>query len=328
MRNLPIALSLLATALPAGASQPSPLRPVSTYSIVARDPVTGDFGVAVQSHWFSVGPLVPWAQAGVGAVATQSFVDVRYGPEGLRLMAEGATAEEALRELMAADESPQVRQVAMVDGEGRVAIHTGKRCIQAAGHRLGEGYSVQANLMDKDTVPAAMARAFEAAEGDLATRMIEALAAAQAEGGDIRGKQSAAILVVRGESTGPAWSDVLVDLRIEDHPDPIAELRRLHQIHRGYAHMNAGDVAVEEGDLEAAEREYAAAEALLPGNLEARYWHAVALANAGEVDRAVEIFGEVFEKGDNWRRLTPRLADVGLLPSDPEILDHILEAAN
>lgn len=183
----------------------APLRPVATYSIVARDPATGELGVAVQSHWFGVGAIVPFAEAGVGAVATQSFVDPSYGPLGLELVRAGRTAPEALAGLLEADPHPDVRQVAMIDAAGNVAAHTGENAIIAAGHHTGENYSVQANLMGSETVWPAMVTAFEAARGDLAERMLAALEAAQAEGGDIRGRQSAALVVVSGEPTGRPW---------------------------------------------------------------------------------------------------------------------------
>ena len=193
-----LALLLTALALPCTAGE-VPRRPVHTYSIVARDAATGDLGVAVQSHWFSVGSAVPWAEPGVGAVATQSFTEPSYGPLGLALMKAGKSAPEALKALLAADGDREVRQVAMVDAQGRSAAHTGAKCIQAAGHEVGEGFTVEANLMDKATVWPAMAKAFKGAKGDLADRLLAALRAAQAEGGDIRGQQSAAILVVKGK---------------------------------------------------------------------------------------------------------------------------------
>ncbi|HET9480312.1 MAG TPA: DUF1028 domain-containing protein, partial [Candidatus Polarisedimenticolia bacterium] len=265
---------LLGHACVAGAAEPSPVRPAHTYSIVARDPVTGDLGVAVQSHWFSVGALVPWAEAGVGAIATQSFVRVEYGPDGLALMREGVPAPEALRRLVAADEGREVRQVAMIDSTGRVAAHTGSRCIQAAGHTVGKDHSVQANLMLDSGVWPAMGRAFETSNGDLAERMLAALEAAEAMGGDIRGRQSAAILVVRGRKSERPWSDRLLDLRVEDHAEPIRELRRLVTLWRAYERMNAGDLAVEKNDVDGAVREYAAAEAMVPGMHEFLFWHA------------------------------------------------------
>ncbi len=318
--------ALLLAALAAAGPDPAPRRPVHTYSIVARDPATGELGVAVQSHWFSVGALVPWAEAGVGAVATQSFVEPSYGPLGLAMMRAGRGAPEALRGLLAADEHPEVRQVAMVDAQGRVAAHTGKACIQAAGQQVGTGFSVQANLMANDQVWPAMARAFEAAKGDLADRMLAALEAAQAAGGDIRGQQAAALVVVAGRSSGRPWDDRIFDLRVEDHLAPLAELRRLLSVARAYRHMNAGDLAVERKDLPAAEREYGAAARLLPGSAEVIYWHAVALASAGQVERSLPLFARAFALDPAWRTLTPRLPSAGLLPDDPALLRRIVEA--
>ena len=301
-----------------------PLRPVHTYSIVARDPRTGEMGVAVQSHWFSVGSNVAWAEAGVGAVATQSFIDPSYGRNGLDLMRGGASAGEALKALLAKDEGRDVRQVAMLDARGRVAAHTGAKCIEAAGDHVGAGYSVQANLMANDRVWPAMARAFESARGDLAERMLAALDAAQGVGGDIRGRQSAAIVVVKAESTGKPWADRLFDLRVDDHPEPLRELRRLVRLQRAYNHMNAGDAAVERKDNEGALREYAAAEALVPDNIEMVYWHAVALANMNRVEEALPLFRRVFAADPNWRTLTPRLVKSGILPDDRKLIDRIV----
>lgn len=300
---------ILALAASAGAAE----RPVHTYSIVARDALTGELGVAVQSHWFSVGPVVPWAEAGVGAVATQSLVDVTYGPLGLEMMRAGRSAEEALRGLVAADSRADIRQVAMVDAAGVVAVHTGARCIAAAGHRTGAGYSVQANLMLRDTVWDAMARAYETASGDLAERMLAALEAAQAEGGDIRGQQSAALLVVSGKRTDTPWGGRLVDLRVEDSPQPLVELRRLLRLHRAYTHMNAGDLAMEKDDLDAAVREYGAAEALVPDSAEMLFWHAITLAGAGRLEAARPLLGRAYALEPNWRTVVERLPAAGLL---------------
>jgi len=302
----------------------SPVRPVATYSIVARDAKTGEMGVAVQSHWFNVGGMVPWARAGVGAVATQSMVDPGYGADGLALMAQGMTPAQALGQLMTADEHPEIRQVAMINAAGLVAAHTGARCIGYAGHVIGQGYSVQANLMGPPTVPQAMAAAYEAVRGPLAERLVAALAAAQTEGGDIRGRQSAAILVVKAEATGRKWNDVLVDLRVEDNPDPVMELTRLLQLHRGYEMMNAGDLAVEEENLRGANYYYGEAERILGGNPEARYWHAIALANADQIDLALPLFGKTFYADENWRVLTPRLVKAGFLTIDDADLTRIM----
>jgi uncharacterized Ntn-hydrolase superfamily protein len=301
-----------------------PLRPVHTFSIVARDPATGELGVAVQSHWFSVGSIVAWAEAGVGAVATQSFVDPSYGKNGLDLMRGGKSAPDTLKELLEKDEGREVRQVAMIDAQGRVDAWTGKNDIQAAGHIVGKDFSVQANLMLNDKVWPAMARAFESTKGDLAERMLAALDAAQAAGGDIRGRQSAALIVVTGKPTGQAWKDRTFDLRVDDSPEPLLELRRLVKLQRAYNHMNAGDLAVEKKDNEGALREYGAAEKLVPNNAEMIYWHAVALVNMGRLEESLPLFRKVFAMDRNWITLTPRLPKSGLLPDDPKIIQRIV----
>jgi len=304
----------------------STLRPVHTYSIVARDPGTGQLGVAVQSHWFSVGALVPWAEAGVGAVATQSFVDVRYGAEGLERMRAGASAQDALDALIRADPAPAVRQVAMIDANGRVAQFTGKQCIQHAGQYAGDNFAVQANLMVKEGVPEAMATAYRATPGSLAERLLAALEAAQAVGGDLRGKQSAAILVVRGESTGKVWEDRLVDLHIEDHVTPLKELRRLLKLSTAYHHMNLGDHALEQNHVDAALLHYGKAEALAPDNLEMKFWHAVSLANAGRVQDSLPLFAAVFKQDGKWKQLVSRLAAAELLTVDQAVVQKIVNA--
>jgi uncharacterized Ntn-hydrolase superfamily protein len=310
-----------------GTGAPPPGRLAHTYSIVARDPKTGDFGVAVQSHWFQVGPTVPWAEAGVGAVATQSFVKVDYGPRGLELMRGGASAQQALDKLLADDPQRDVRQVAMVDRQGRVATWTGPRCIAAAGHQQGAGYSVQANLMDKPTIWPAMARAYEAAQGDLAERVLAALEAAEREGGDIRGRQSAALVVVRAASTGEPWHDRLVDLRVDDDPAPLVELRRLLTLHRAYDEMNAGDDAVAANKLDEALAHYTRASSLAPEIAELPFWQAVTLFAAGQEERALPIFRQVFAREERWARLVPRLPAAGLLPDDPKKIEKILGEA-
>jgi uncharacterized Ntn-hydrolase superfamily protein len=308
-------------------TRPKPLRPVHTFSIVARDAETGELGVAVQSHWFSVGAVVPWAEAGVGAVATQSFVDPSYGKLGLELMRVGRSAPEALKALLAGDEGREVRQVAMIDAEGRVDAWTGKSGIQSAGHIVGKNYSVQANLMANDRVWPAMSRAFEATKGDLAERMLAALDAAQGAGGDIRGRQSAALIVVSGKPTGKPWADRVFDLRVDDSPEPLRELRRLVTLQRAYNHMNAGDLAVEKKDNEGALREYSAAEQLVPDNAEMIYWHAVALVNMNRVEESLPLFRRAFALDSNWAVLTPRLVKAALLPNDDKLIERILAVA-
>lgn len=324
----PILVVLLLVLAPIALAQQT-RRPVATYSIVARDPATGQLGVAVQSHWFGVGQVVPWAEAGVGAVATQSMVDPTYGELGLRLMASGRSAEAALRALVAGDEAEALRQVAMIDAQGRVAAHTGARCIAEAGQLVDAEaqFSVQANMMERDTVWRAMATAYRTAEGDLADRLLAALTAAQGEGGDIRGKQAAALIVVRAEPTGKRWLDRIVDLRVDDHPEPLVELGRLLQVQRAYNHMNAGDLAIEAGDLVAANAEYAAAERYAPQIVEIRFWRAITLASTGGVDEALPLLEDVYRREPIWRELVPRLVPAGILPDDPELLRRLTAPA-
>lgn len=300
-----------------------PLRPVHTFSIVARDPATGDMGVAVQSHWFAVGADVIWGEAGVGVVATQSFIDPSYGPLGLDLMRAGKTAPEALRGLLAADAYADARQVAMLDAQGHVASHTGARCIAAAGNIVGMDYSAQANIMEKPTVWPAMGKAFEIAQGDLADRLIAALEAAQREGGDIRGRQSAAILVVRGKSTGRPWADKVIDLRVDDSADPINELKRLVRYHRAYDHMENGDACSTKQDWDCAVREYGEAEKILPDQMEVVFWHAVTLVTSGHVDDSLLLFRRVFAREPFWAEVLRRLPAAGLFPDDPQIMVRI-----
>ena len=304
-----------------------PLRPVATYSIVARDSATGEIGVAVQSHWFSVGALVPWAEAGVGAVATQSFVDPRYGPLGLDLMRLGRSAPEALRALVSSDADSAVRQVAMIDAQGRVAAFTGSRAIRAAGQRTGAQYSVQANLMEKPSVWPAMARAFESTRGDLAERLLAALEAAEREGGDIRGRQSAAIVVVSPTSTGRPWTDRRFDLRVEDHAAPVAELRRLVTLARVYQKLNEGDEWVTKNDVPRAVQAYGAATSLLPDaatNGEAVFWTGISLASAKRVEEAVPYLRRAHAADARWAELVTRLPEVGLLPRDSALVRRLV----
>ncbi len=309
----------------------NPFRPVSTYSIVARDP-DGAFGVGVQSHWFSVGTVVPWAKSEVGAVATQSLADINYGPLGLQLMEGGRDAHQAMHALTSTDSGQAWRQVAMIDSEGNVATHTGELCIAEAGHitkTLADGsvISCQANMMHTTGVPEAMLAAYESFDGDLAERIMVALEAAQAAGGDIRGKQSASILTVRAESTGRPWLDVVININVEDDPNPLVELRRLLELHRAYEHMNAGDVAMEHGDVDAALREYASAQRLARDSAEMSFWTAVSLANAGRVEESMRYFRQAFNDdtpGADWRALLERLPDSDLWEADPALIKSIL----
>lgn len=296
-----------------------------TYSIVARDPETGEMGVAVQSHWFSVGTAVSWAEAGVGAVATQSFVNKSFGIRGLGLLKAGLTAQQALDSLLITDEAREVRQLAIVDGMGNVAVHTGRNCIQFASHISGNQFSVQANMMLGDKVPASMSAAFEGSKGKpLAERMLIALEAAQSAGGDIRGKQSAAILVVPAISEGKPWDERTTDLRVDDNTDPLRELRRLYRVNVAYEHMNKGDLAVEKNDMNAAMNEYNAAMKMFPENLEMQFWTAITLANSKQIGKAIPLLKKIFAKDPNWKELTRRLPAVNLLTVSEEELMKIL----
>jgi uncharacterized Ntn-hydrolase superfamily protein len=281
--------------------------------------------VAVQSHFFGVGSVVSWAEAGVGAVATQSVVEPAYGPRGLGLMRDGKSAPAALHQLLADDPQEPARQVAMVDRGGRVAVHTGARCIAHAGHAVGDQVSAQANIMERPTVPAAMVRAYSSASGGgLPERLLAALEAAEAEGGDLRGRQSAALLVVTARATGNPSEDRPVDLRVEDHPDPLAELRRLVAVKRAYERVEVGDELAAAGDVQGALEEYEAAHRSQPGNVELAFWHGVALAANGREDEAAPILRRAFEAHDGWIELLKRLPAAGLFPDDGELIARLI----
>lgn len=297
-----------------------------TFSIVARDKVTGEMAVAVQSHWFSVGTIVSWGKSGVGVVATQSFVNPALGPNGLKLMEKGKSASEALDELIAEDKGRDVRQVAYLDVNGNVKAYTGKSCIESAHHIIGDNYSVQANMMLNDKVVPAMSKAFEEnSDLPLAERVLKVMVAAQDAGGDIRGKQSAVLLVVNGQKVKEPWLDKKIDLRVDDHDEPLVELERLLKVHKAYEHMNLGDVAVEHNDMEMALKEYGTAEQLFPDNLEMKYWKAIALANNNRLDEALPLFKMIFEKDENWRELTKRLPKSGILDLSDSDLKRIID---
>lgn len=287
-----------------------------TYSIVARDAKTGEFGVAVQSHYFQVGPTVPWALSGVGAVATQSRVNVSYGPLGLEYLRAGYTAEQTLKALTSGDSQPEIRQCAIVDAAGNVAAHTGSKCIAAAGHQTGDGFSCQANLMEKDTVWAAMADAFTSTDAPLAERMMAALEAAEAEGGDIRGKQSAAMLVVSGKPTGRSWEDRVIDLRVEDAAEPLPELRRLLRIKRALQTVAEADRLALAGDKSGAASKRREGLTLAPEMIELRFWTGITMAEAGDIDGAIPLIAEVVRKDPRWLETMRRLVAVDRVPKE------------
>lgn len=313
---LPVVLLAVSPASPDAPTRPAPL--AHTFSIVARDSVTGELGVAVQSHYFSVGTAVPWAEAGVGAVATQSLVLVDYGPNGLDLMRAGLTARQALDSLVRADAHREGRQVAMVDARGGVAAYTGRACIPDAGHHAGAQYSVQANLMANERVWSAMAKAYEDARGDLAERLLAALDAAQQAGGDSRGRQSAAIVVVKARASGRPWADRLFDLRVEDSPEPLRELRRLVRLRRAYDLEDAGDDAIAGQRPAEALRHYEEAMKLAPDVVELQFWAAVSMYTNGRRTDALPLFRKVFAQEARWVPLVERLPQAGLFPDDPK----------
>lgn len=318
-KYIPFLLTVLSTSGFGQSVQPSDL--AHTFSIVARDARTGEMAVAVQSHWFSVGTVVSWGEAGVGVVATQSFVNKSFGLRGLALLKQGLAPQEALTQLLSDDAGREFRQVAILDHTGRVATHTGENCLESAGHLNGENFSVQANMMLNDNVVPAMEKAWkEHTTLPLAERMVEVLKAAQKAGGDIRGKQSAALLVVSPENTGKPWDDRLIDLRVDDATDPIAELARLLTVSRAYEHMNKGDEYVEKNEMAKAMEEYNQAMKMFPANLEMQYWTAITLANNKEISKASAMLQKIYKQDAHWRELTKRLPKAGLLNvSDTEL---------
>ncbi len=290
-----------------------------TYSIVARDPDTGELGVAVQSHWFSVGSIVPWARPAVGAVATQANAEVSYGPRALELLADGASAGDALEQLVAEDDAAATRQVAVVDSRGEVAGHTGGLCIRFAGEAIGEGFSCQANMMASEGVWPAMADAFTAARGGLAGRLLATLEAGERAGGDVRGRQSAALLVVPAE--GETWA-ATVSLRVEDDPEPLPELRRLLVLHEAYTLAAEGERLAEERRFEeAAERTMRAWE-LAPENPELRFWAGLGLAQGGLLEAGVEQVRLAIAAHPGWRDLLGRLPPE-MAPAAPTVLEAL-----
>lgn len=296
-----------------------------TYSIAARDKKTGFLGVAVQSHYFSVGPVVPWARSGVGAVATQSMVEVKYGPLGLELMSGGKSAPEALEALLKIDSKSDTRQVGMVDVSGNVAAHTGSRCIDFAGHLTGDGFTCQANLMSNDTVWSEMKKAYERnAALDFPERLLSALEAAENAGGDARGKQSAAILVVSSQIYPNSWMGNVLELRVEDSPRPLEELSRLIKLKRSYEMADRGDDLLISGKIEEAGAAYAKALEYAPDNEEILFWKGITYLNTPLRDEGISILKNIFKNNKNWIMITKSLLRKGLISKNKEIEDLIV----
>lgn len=288
-----------------------------TYSIVAYDAASGSLGVAAQSHWLAVGATVTWGEPGVGVIATQSYTDPAYGPAGLALLRVGRHPRETLDALTGIDEYAARRQVAVLDRGGRVSVHTGARCIPAAGHRAADGVAAQANMMRAQGVWDVMVEAYQAADGEpLAERLVTALEAAEDAGGDVRGAQSAAILVVDAVPRGRSWSATTMNLRVDDHDAPTGELRRLVRLHRAYEEVHAGRAALERDDTEGALAAYRRAGDAAPGNEEIAFWHAVTLARTGDVERGGEVLAPVAQREPAWLELLERLPAAGLLDGE------------
>ncbi len=294
-----------------------------TYSIVAYDKKTKQFGIGVQTHQPAVGAVVPWVRAGVGAVATQSLTNIAFGPLGIEMLAAGMSAEKVIAALVAGDEGQHHRQVAVVDAKGNAAAHSGEKCIPFFGQHVGEGYSVQANMMLKDTVPAAMSKAYEGASGPLLNKIMVAIEAAEAEGGDIRGSQSAAI-VVYGSEDKPHWENRVADLRVDEHSDPIGELRRIVDLRLADLTSNEGDRLLSEGKLEEGLKAYARGRQMSADASEMAYWQALTLADEHDmIEEARNMLKSLFEAEPNWIELTRRLPETGIL-DHPEIVEKLL----
>lgn len=303
----------------------------STYSIIAIDQQTGELGIGVQSHFFAVGSAVPWIIPGVGAVATQSLVNKQYGPDGLELLRHGHTPQEVVEQLTAGDDGRDYRQLAVISVDGKVAAYTGRKCIREADHIVGEGFSVQANMMTGKGVPEAMAAAFQSktvtgsveARPPLARRLLDALNAAEALGGDIRGRQSAAIITAKTASQGRTADEYLVNLRVDDHPEPLVELGRLLDLHYGYALLEAGDTKLGHGDFSGAMEEYCKALENAPENNEMRYWKAVALLQANFRDEAFDILENLIQERPGWLDLLHRLEESELAVFTEELMSEL-----
>lgn len=287
-----------------------------TFSIVARDPDSGALGVAVHSHAFSVGSIVPWVEAGVGAVATQSLPLLEAGPRGLALLGEGATAREVLDTLAGEDDAFASRQIGVVGADGSSASHTGEGCIPVAAHHVGEELAVQGNILATEDVVPAMVQAFTGGTGDLQDRLLAALDAAQVAGGDLRGQQSAALVTVAGARSAPVSQQQRTQLHVDDHPTPLTELRRLLVLRRAYDRLEEADELVAAGQLTAAVSAYGEAVDLAPNVPELQFWAAVSMFSAGVEDDARARFRELVDLEPHWYDVLDRLAASSLFPDD------------
>jgi len=283
-----------------------------TYSIVASCPDTGQIGVAVQSHWFAAG-VVCWAKAGIGAVATQAMALIDHGPLGIELMEAGTKPEDAMQSRLSLDPNPEIRQVAMIDAKSRISVHTGSDTIPESGHFVGDGFSCQANMMWKSTVWESMADAFVGTSGDLSRRMLAALHAAESEQGDIRGKQSARILVVDSEIQPQPWKGTIVDIRVDDNPEPLVELDRLLKMHIEYVNINNLDVG-------------AISQTKQGRNPEIAFWKSIGLVQTGRINEARELALIAFEENSGWEELLRRCANNGLAGVTDDTISALLHS--
>lgn len=295
-----------------------------TYSIVAHDPQTGEIGVAAGSHWIACGSSCPWAEAGVAAIAVQGIINPSYGPRAVELLKQGKPVQAVIESLLNADEGRDFRQLAIIDCHGEIAAWTGEKCIPTATHIIGKNFSVQGNLLLNDRVCPEMAEAFQQTKGDLIDRLISALEAAQKAGGDSRGRQSACIKVVTKEKTGNPSEGRKIDLRVDDHADPLKELKRLVAFDRACKRIVAGDTALEQGDIEEALRQYQGASEMFPDYAEFTFWHTVTLANTGRINEALALFAPLFQREPNWRLIAENIAKVGFLAVNDDDLASIL----
>jgi uncharacterized Ntn-hydrolase superfamily protein len=294
-----------------------------TYSIVAHDPHSGELGIAVQSRYFAAGRVVPWIESGVGAVATQAFANPMYGHEGLRLMRAGMAPDAILRQLLDRDDGAARRQVAMVDVHGRIAVHTGAGCVAAAGHAVGEYCTAQGNMLASAAVWPAMVEAFEGTQAALADRLLAAMDAAERAGGDLRGRQAAALLVAAGDPSGVPRLDLRVDVRVDDHPEPVNEVRRLVHFARANELANRAIEKILSNDLDAALRDLDACLAGHPREPVFNFRRALALLQLGRSDEAAAALRMARSVHPGWGELLLRFADAGIVPHSREALEPI-----
>lgn len=295
----------------------------STFSIVAFDPLTKDLGVAVQSRYFSVGSVVPWAEADVGAVATQSFCNVSYGPNGLQLLKKGLSVDQVTDRLTKGDSGKDYRQLGIIDSKGEASAFTGKRCLKWAGSKVGKGYAAQGNILAGEEVIQNISNKFQYTKGDLAERLVAALEGGEAAGGDVRGRQSAALLVVRRNFGRAGYGDRYIDLRVEDHPDPIAELRRLLNLHRVYSLIDYSEDSLTKGDMKSALRYLKKAISMSQENDDAYIDLGIVNLKLGKKKEAIIAFKQALRLNPNIKMLIKQLPDVGLMEPNVKIFKEL-----